>query len=54
MAPNYGEDWSCNYELRHWNDGVGGGLGGVEELSCGGGPQIFLQKCHRGEISGKP
>jgi hypothetical protein len=34
-APNYGEEWSCNYELRRF--------GGAEEMSYEGGPQFFLQ-----------
>jgi hypothetical protein len=34
-APNYGEEWSCNYELRRF--------GGAEERSYEEGPQIFLQ-----------
>ncbi len=51
VAPNYGEEWNCNYELRRWNDGVGGVLGGAEEWSWGGDPQFFLQDASRGEIS---
>jgi len=34
-APNYGEEWSCNYELRQF--------GGAEKMSYGGGSSIFLQ-----------
>jgi len=34
-TPNYGEEWSCNYELRQ--------LGGAEEMSYGRGSLIFLQ-----------
>jgi hypothetical protein len=34
-APNYGEEWSYNYELRRF--------GGAEEMSYGGGSLIFLQ-----------
>ncbi len=41
VAPNYGEDWSYNYELRRF--------GGVEEMSYGGGPQFFCRKASRGE-----
>ncbi len=33
-APNYGEEWNCNYELRRF--------GGVEERSDEGSPHIFL------------
>jgi len=32
-APNYGEEWSCNYELRRF--------GGAEEISGEGDPHFF-------------
>jgi len=32
-APNYGEEWSSNYELRRF--------GGAEKMSYGGGLQFF-------------
>ncbi len=31
-APNYDEEWSCNYELRRFGD--------AEEISDGRGPQF--------------
>jgi hypothetical protein len=40
-APNYGEEWSCNYELRRF--------GGAEEMSYGGGPQSFCRIASRRE-----
>ncbi len=40
-APNYGEEWSCNYELRRF--------GGAEEMSYGKGPQLFYRIASRGE-----
>ncbi len=40
-ALNYGEDWSCNYELKRF--------GGAEEMSYGGGPQFIYRIASRGE-----
>jgi len=40
-APNYGEEWSCNYELRRF--------GGAEKMSYGRGPQFFCRIASRGE-----
>jgi hypothetical protein len=39
-TPNYGEEWSCNYELRQFR--------GAEEMSYGGGPQFFCRIASRG------
>jgi hypothetical protein len=33
-APNYGEEWSYNYELRQF--------GGAEEISDGGDPHFLV------------
>jgi hypothetical protein len=33
-ASNYGEEWSCNYELRRF--------GGSKEMNYEGGLEIFL------------
>ncbi len=38
---NYGEEWSCNYELRRF--------GGAEEMSYGGGLQFFCRIVSRGK-----
>jgi hypothetical protein len=41
VAPNYGEEWTCNYELRRF--------GGAEEMIYGGGPQFFYRIASKGK-----
>ncbi len=41
-APNYDEEWSCNYELRRFGD--------AEEINDGRGPQFGRITSRRGTL----